>query len=496
MVAFLAISFFAISAAALGMWSLARVDSSLRVVTDVRIPETLTLTDVARQTQQVLRAAPALLIVSDEEQRSATSARVLKETDQLSRLISQVNAAEPRVIFEAFHSNLMTLDALVERRLATSNQRESVYGRLIKASDVAARLVSAAERILGGQLSEWNTGDAADAAELTDRQVQLSQSIIGMLPQIDLLTKIGDLKSALQRVSEATTEEEIDVLAFGLQRAILDVEDVANVVPDRARSRLLRQVDILKDLIAGDSGLPALRKQELRLIAEAERALAINASLSVELSESVDRLVVAAKAEIEQAKSEATTVTERNTVILQGMGAASVLFSVLIGWLYVSRDLIARLVGLSRSMLSIADGKLDVDLPEADSNDEIGQMAAALTVFRDTAAEVQRSNLLRSERRGSACRRRSAACPKALRCSIRTVGFSSAMPDTARSCSATCSPLKREYRLPGSLRKPQTPAGSSPPRMIPTPGDGPFWRPSGQGRTRQTNGSTRINGRK
>jgi signal transduction histidine kinase/DNA-binding response OmpR family regulator len=393
MVAFLAISFFAISAAALGMWSLARVDSSLRVVTDVRIPETLTLTDVARQTQQVLRAAPALLIVSDEEQRSATSARVLKETDQLSRLISQVNAAEPRVIFEAFHSNLMTLDALVERRLATSNQRESVYGRLIKASDVAARLVSAAERILGGQLSEWNTGDAADAAELTDRQVQLSQSIIGMLPQIDLLTKIGDLKSALQRVSEATTEEEIDVLAFGLQRAILDVEDVANVVPDRARSRLLRQVDILKDLIAGDSGLPALRKQELRLIAEAERALAINASLSVELSESVDRLVVAAKAEIEQAKSEATTVTKRNTVILQGMGAASVLFSVLIGWLYVSRDLIARLVGLSRSMLSIADGKLDVDLPEADSNDEIGQMAAALTVFRDTAAEVQRSNL-------------------------------------------------------------------------------------------------------
>ena len=46
MLVFLAISFIAIAAAAVGMWSLARVESSLRVVTDTRIPETLALTDV------------------------------------------------------------------------------------------------------------------------------------------------------------------------------------------------------------------------------------------------------------------------------------------------------------------------------------------------------------------------------------------------------------------------------------------------------------------
>ncbi|MHA6325831.1 response regulator [Roseivivax sp. CAU 1753] len=393
MVAFLAVSFFAIAAAALGMLSLARVDSSLRVVTDVRIPETLTLTDVARQTQQVLRAAPALLIVSDEEQRSATSAIVLEEANHLKQLISQVNAVEPRTFFEPFHANLLDLDALVKLRLATTNQRKDVNSRMIKAADVATRLVSAAERILGGQLSEWHSSDAANADQLTDRQIELSRDIIGILPQIDLLTKIGDLKSALQRISEATSEEEIDVLAFGLDRAILDAEAVVDVVPVRARSRLLRQVEILKKLSGGSDGLTALRKQELRLIRDAERALEINASLSIQLSESVNRLVATAKAEIEQAKSEATTVTDRNTVILQGMGAASVIVSVLVGWLYVSRNLIARLVGLSRSMLSIADGKLDVDLPEATNADEIGQMASALRVFRDTAVKVQRSNL-------------------------------------------------------------------------------------------------------
>lgn len=393
MVAFLAISFFAISAAALGMWSLARVESSLRVVTDIRIPETLTLTDVARQTQQVLRAAPALLIVSNEDQRHATSASVLEEASQLDRLISQVNAVEPRVFFRPFHSNLMGLDALVKRRLATTNQREDVSSRLTKAADVATRLVSAAERILGGQLSEWTTSKAGDADQLTRRQVELSQGIIGILPQIDLLTKIGDLKSALQRISKATSEEEIDILAFGLQRAILDVESVANAVPERARSRLLRQVEILKDLSAGNEGLSALRKQELRLIRDAERALEINAGLSIDLSESVDRLVASAKAEIEQAKLDATAVTDRNTVVLKGMAAASLVVSVLVGWLYVSRNLIVRLVDLSHSMTAIADGNLNVPLPPTTHRDEIGQMATALKVFRDTAVEVQRSNL-------------------------------------------------------------------------------------------------------
>ena len=392
-VAFLAISFFAIAAAALGMWSLSKVDSSLRVVTDDRVPETLTLTDVARQTQQVLRAAPALLIVSDESARAATSAIVLAEAEQLRRLITQLEAVELRVLFEPFHSNLLYLDSVVKRRLATTNSRETVSARLNKAAEVATRLVLPAERILGGQLSEWNTSKGSDAEQFTDRQVELSKSIIGLLPQIDFLTKLGELKSALQRISEATSEEEVDVLDFGLQRAILEVEQVAAVAPDRARSRLLRQIAILKEFNEGEQSLATLRKRELRLVRDAENALNINADRSAELSESVNRLVALAKAEITEAKSEATAVKERNTRILQIVGLASVLSSILIGWLYVSRNLIRRLVALSRSMLSIADGKLDVDLPDANNNDEIGQMAAALTVFRDTAVEVEASNL-------------------------------------------------------------------------------------------------------
>ena len=43
-------------------------------------------------------------------------------------------------------------------------------------------------------------------------------------------------------------------------------------------------------------------------------------------------------------------------------------------------------------MLAIANGNLKAKLPEG-GHDEIGQMADALTVFRDTAIKVEESNL-------------------------------------------------------------------------------------------------------
>ena len=69
----------------------------------------------------------------------------------------------------------------------------------------------------------------------------------------------------------------------------------------------------------------------------------------------------------------------------------------LIVWLYVGRNLIARLTGLSDSMLAIADGNLRSALPEPRGNDEITEMSKALVIFRDTAIEVEESNLAEIE---------------------------------------------------------------------------------------------------
>jgi class 3 adenylate cyclase/HAMP domain-containing protein len=138
--------------------------------------------------------------------------------------------------------------------------------------------------------------------------------------------------------------------------------------------------------------MPSLRARELTLLANGEEVLRENARLSRKLTESVELLVRGTKLDISEATSQARAVQTGSSITLILIVSLSLASSVLIVWLYVGRNLIARLTALSDSMLAIAGGNLRATLPPTGS-DEIGRMAAALTVFRDTAVEVEEKNL-------------------------------------------------------------------------------------------------------
>jgi len=72
--------------------------------------------------------------------------------------------------------------------------------------------------------------------------------------------------------------------------------------------------------------------------------------------------------------------------------ALSLISSALIVWLYVGRNIVARLTALSERMLALAQGDLKSSLPQG-GTDEIGRMAEALGVFRATAVEMEETNL-------------------------------------------------------------------------------------------------------
>ncbi len=158
------------------------------------------------------------------------------------------------------------------------------------------------------------------------------------------------------------------------------------------RKRFQQLVDQFEALIDGQRSIPNARNEELAVVAEGEKLVVENDKLSRKLTLAVDRLVAAAKGDIAEAGSEAATVRRYGTGVVLGSALLSLLSSVLIVWLYVDRNLLARLTGLSHSMLAIAAGDLRVPLPQT-RGDEIGRMAKALRVFRDTAIEVEEKNL-------------------------------------------------------------------------------------------------------
>jgi signal transduction histidine kinase len=106
----------------------------------------------------------------------------------------------------------------------------------------------------------------------------------------------------------------------------------------------------------------------------------------------VEDLVIAAKQGIATATDEALSVQNLGRLGLLAVVALSLISSVLIVWLYVGRNIVARLTALSDRMLTLAQGDLKSPLPQG-GTDEIGRMAEALRVFQATAIEIEETNL-------------------------------------------------------------------------------------------------------
>jgi class 3 adenylate cyclase/PAS domain-containing protein len=157
-------------------------------------------------------------------------------------------------------------------------------------------------------------------------------------------------------------------------------------------ARFLPRAEEYREYIDGESSILNLRTTELEQLRHMETLLAQNVDYSNRLTGAVNSLVRVAASEVQAATDEALTLQRASTLVIIAVVALSLICSVLIVWLYVGRNLIRRLTGLSGSMMAIAEGDLKVEIPEGGS-DELADMADALLVFRDTAVEVRETNL-------------------------------------------------------------------------------------------------------
>jgi signal transduction histidine kinase len=123
-----------------------------------------------------------------------------------------------------------------------------------------------------------------------------------------------------------------------------------------------------------------------------ERAVLVDRALT-SLAEALNALAVELRKELQTAVDREREIHNRPIVAGIAIGGLAVALLLAFAWFYVDRRFVARLTALSDSMLAIAGGSLDAALPAAKGSDEVAHMAEALTVFRDTAVEVEENNL-------------------------------------------------------------------------------------------------------
>ena len=401
LLAFLSISMFSLVAAFSGLYSLSQVGGALNKITQQRVPEALTWLELSRKVETVVRAAPALLNVTTESARIKVSEEISRQIKDLEPLLETIIHSEteddlsPDVIrfASAVSRNLESLNELVKKRLFLVSQQEKQLRELSQASNVAQRILSPSERILGAQMADWYRSGDDEEEQLGGEQLNLAKSIIDLIPQQRASLLVDTIHTDLLKITDASTAEQIDVLIFPLRKSLQELTNVSQAVSPRAKRRLDKQITTIENLTIGPNSLSQVRRQELEIISKAEDLLAVNVRFSRYLTNRVDYLVNNATQEIKTAHQQAVQLQNLNQNVLIGVAVLSLTCSLLIVWLYVGRNLIARLTALSESMLAIADGNLRAPLPEPGSNDEIGQMAEALVVFRDTAIEVEETNL-------------------------------------------------------------------------------------------------------
>ena len=152
---------------------------------------------------------------------------------------------------------------------------------------------------------------------------------------------------------------------------------------ERAFARSNEELEQTIELVKSDSA---------DLDALIERAIFADRALQG-LAVALDSLAVELRKQLQIAVDRERAIHNRPVIAGIVIGGLAILLLAAFAWLFVDRSIVARLTALSDSMLAIAGGRLRTPLPPAKGGDEIGDMAKALAVFRDTAIEVEDNNL-------------------------------------------------------------------------------------------------------
>jgi phosphoglycerate-specific signal transduction histidine kinase len=401
LLAFLGISGFAVVVAAASVFAFLEIGDVLDRITQERVPSALAAQEVSRQAERVVSAAPTLLTVTNDEQRAARSREIDAEVERLDELIRLLGSAESspadqRMIWEInrqLRQNLFAVDSQVSSRLVHAADKKAAVEVAQGTYDEIQQLLEPWVLVTDARIAKWRdvverTDTSSEERATADDDLKESLSWLRSLQDLQLL--LTSLSEQLQRLATSNDEKRLTMSRFRLALLVRKANDLVAGFDPKLRPQISVLLKRFEGFVVGPQSILSLRQAELANIAEAEKTLQQNAELSGQLTEAVNALVASAQSDITTANEEASTAQRLSMSVTITVVVLSLLCSILIVWLYVGRNLVARLTALSNSMMAIAGGNLKAPLPAPRGSDEISRMAEALTVFRDTAVEVTR----------------------------------------------------------------------------------------------------------
>jgi two-component system, NtrC family, C4-dicarboxylate transport sensor histidine kinase DctB len=373
-------------------------DSLNRIVTN-NIPTVMLAARLAEKGGVITATAPTLAAALNEADRAQAWTTLTKNLEAMSALLEQVDAplvdsdakSALHAIINALAANLRALDTNVRRQFWFRGRNEELINRLRWAHadflDEVEPMVKDAKFNIGLAV-ERSIGESDPTAMRNQEQTLRLET--GKQAALLRLSAAGNLAVGLiaRAASLARDEALTDTALFltEVQGRIRTDIDAIELLPEALS---LRQS--LQDLMAfaeGPNNLFQLRRDELKTLADGHKLVTLNRQMVSKLQSLITQRVEAGNVTSLAAAHQSESSIERGKLLLLTAAGFSLAVAVLVVWLYVGRNLVRRITLLDGSMRAIAAGDLDTEVPTGGA-DEISEMAAALSTFRDTLAETQ-----------------------------------------------------------------------------------------------------------
>ena len=364
------------------------------------IPNLSQSVEIARQSAALVNGAARMASAASPAEHQAISEQVLRERDALMALVEEVGARSSlNGQAEVLETGLVRFGSLLEEVYASSARRLTIEQALDALVEEFGALNRQIEREVGSAIDDQGFFLVEGLRTLDDRPLTPSQraSEAQLAYYRDLVEISQQATLAGLLLGEALSLSERDLLGPVAERfrsAGQNLRRALNRLDTRiAELDLAEEVERLVEIGESEEGVFTLRRESLRRLEQEREALATGREASAQLLADMERLVEEVRNEAVSVNTESQATATQGILWLVLLNVLSIIGAVLIGWLFVGKYLLRRLVGLAGSMREMASGDLEVPVAVS-GNDEVTDMANALEVFRRYALEVQRLNLI------------------------------------------------------------------------------------------------------
>ncbi|MCY4467217.1 MAG: TMAO reductase system sensor histidine kinase/response regulator TorS [Thiotrichales bacterium] len=397
--AFAGIAALSLASGGVGWWILRDVETAQTTIVERAMPAVSDARLAAEIAGRIVARSPRLTNAATETERRTEAAALFELAERLQRALdrnveygySETEHETLRVTAERLRENLSAQNGLVAARIDATGRLTDTIAQSLEAaqglSDLSETLVSNAAAGTTAVISNlYELVEARDrieeSLEALDRLYE--EDVFLMERMFELRLRASQVGLLLNQLSRAGTDDEVAWIENALRRNLRILERRVRGISDPVRLRQAGELltILLRTNAAGPDNLSGLRRQVLELDTRIETLTGSNRALSESLGDFIVELVEESQLLAEDAAAGATEAVDAGLVTLLLQTVVVLAVAGLILWLYVQRNVIARLKALALSMQKLARGDLDVAV-ETSGSDELSEMAETVQVFKE-----------------------------------------------------------------------------------------------------------------